>query len=108
MIPDGFALLEAIPLSPNGKLDRVALRAAVARALDGQVSAGAGEKQAPRTAAEQLLCEIWAELLGLDQVGTTDNFFALGGNSHLRGQGGVRRKGSRCRAFTALAAVSTT
>ncbi len=77
MMPSAFVRLEALPLSPNGKLDRKALPAP-----DGQRQT-TREYVAPRTELEKKLAEIWAEVLKLDRVGINDNFFALGGHSLL-------------------------
>ena len=74
MIPAHLLVLESLPRTPNGKLDRSALPAP-------DVSASAYE--APRTADEQALAELWEELLGVDPVGRQDRFFALGGHSLL-------------------------
>jgi non-ribosomal peptide synthase protein (TIGR01720 family) len=78
MIPAAFVFLEALPLTPNGKVDRRALPAPIAdRAELDPVY------EAPRRLVEQLLAQIWAEVLGIAQVGVHDNFFALGGDSIL-------------------------
>jgi acyl carrier protein len=76
MIPSMFISLDALPLNPNGKLDRRALPPPLwSRAeQDGCVVA-------PRTPLEEKLAEIWAEVLGLEQVGIYDDFFELGGHS---------------------------
>jgi len=74
MVPAAWVALEAMPLSPNGKLDRKALPAP-------ERHAGAGRE--PRNEAEAALCAIVAGLLGLDRAGVADNFFALGGDSIL-------------------------
>ena len=79
MIPSAFVFLDAFPLTPSGKIDQRALPAA------DQV-ATAHRYVAPRTPVEALLAEIWAEVLGVAQVGIHDNFFALGGHSLLATQ----------------------
>ncbi len=80
MIPAAFVTLERYPLTPNGKVDRKALPAP-----DGAFNS---ERPyiAPRTPEEIALAEIWAELLGVSQVGAEDNFFELGGHSLLATQ----------------------
>jgi amino acid adenylation domain-containing protein len=76
MVPDRYVTLDALPLSPNGKLDRAAL-AAVPVPVDGDRPA----YRAARTPLERRLAEIWAEVLDADRVGLDDDFFALGGHS---------------------------
>ncbi|HEX2080160.1 MAG TPA: alpha/beta fold hydrolase, partial [Longimicrobium sp.] len=78
MAPAAFVPLAALPLSPNGKLDR--------RALPKPASDGAAAARAfapPRTPAEERLAEVWRELLGVERVGREDGFFDLGGHSLL-------------------------
>ncbi|HEX3531512.1 MAG TPA: AMP-binding protein, partial [Thermoanaerobaculia bacterium] len=75
MIPSAVVLLPALPLTPSGKVDRKALPAPDRGPAPGFV--------APRTAVEEVLAEIWSELLGLDHVGVHDNFFERGGHSLL-------------------------
>jgi len=77
MVPATFVSLATLPLNPNGKLDRRALPAP-----DWGAAAGA-DYLAPRNPVEQVITEIWAEVLGVEQVGVEDNFFALGGDSIL-------------------------
>ncbi|WP_438281218.1 non-ribosomal peptide synthase/polyketide synthase [Pseudomonas alabamensis] len=74
MVPMHLPLLDRLPLSPNGKLDRKALPT-----LDSGATPGA--RVAPVTDVEQRLAAIWQAVLKLDQVGITDNFFELGGDS---------------------------
>lgn len=78
MIPGVFTILERLPLSHTGKLDRRALPVPeIGRAtLDEAYTA-------PRTAAEEALCEMWSTLLGNQQIGVNDDFFELGGHSLL-------------------------
>jgi acyl-coenzyme A synthetase/AMP-(fatty) acid ligase len=78
MIPAAFAFLEAMPLTPNGKLDRAALPD-----LDGSRPRLATAFVAPRTPVEKELAAIWCEVLGQKQVGVHDHFLDLGGNSLL-------------------------
>ncbi|MBW4483048.1 MAG: amino acid adenylation domain-containing protein [Tildeniella torsiva UHER 1998/13D] len=76
MVPSAVVALEALPLTPNGKLDRQALP--VPETLAAQRS-----YIPPTTPAEKTLAQIWAQVLGLEQVGVDDNFFSLGGDSIL-------------------------
>ncbi|SIT65198.1 amino acid adenylation domain-containing protein [Burkholderia sp. b14] len=77
MVPSAFVRLDAFPLPPNGKLDRRALPAPDDAALAHQAY------EAPQGELETTLASIWAELLGVKQVGRHDSFFALGGHSLL-------------------------
>ncbi len=76
LVPTVFVALDVLPTTPNGKIDR---RALPAPALD----ADRAEQVAPRTPVERALAEIFADVLGVERVGVTDNFFALGGDSIL-------------------------
>jgi amino acid adenylation domain-containing protein len=82
MMPSAFVVLESLPLTANGKVNRRALRAFY-DAIQLQVSEN---YIAPRTPVEQVLVKIFAEILGLKQVGIYDNFFELGGHSLLATQ----------------------
>ncbi|HEX2272235.1 MAG TPA: MupA/Atu3671 family FMN-dependent luciferase-like monooxygenase, partial [Pyrinomonadaceae bacterium] len=77
MLPATFVTLEALPMTPNGKIDRRALME-LPLTLDPQRKEN---HVAPRTAAESVVAGIWEQTLGLEQVGVLDNFFELGGNS---------------------------
>ncbi len=81
MIPSAFVVLAALPLTPNGKVDRRALPAPGITSRHQQEGF-----LAPQTFTEQVLAEIWSELLGVEPVGRHDDFFALGGHSLLATQ----------------------
>ncbi len=76
MAPGAFVLLGKFPLTPNGKVDHNALPQPDSTAL-----VSAAEFAPPQTPTEQILADIWIDLLGLEQVGRYDNFFELGGDS---------------------------
>ncbi len=75
-IPSAFVLMESFPLNSNGKLDRASLPA------PSMSRPGFHEPFVPpQNEEEELLAKIWGEVIGVDQVGSHDNFFALGGDS---------------------------
>ncbi len=78
MVPSAFVMLETLPMTPNGKIDRRALPAPDQSRPDLEAV-----YVAPRTHPEELLADIWAEVLGVEQVGVYDHFFELGGDSIL-------------------------
>ncbi|MFD8088168.1 phosphopantetheine-binding protein, partial [Kitasatospora sp. NPDC059722] len=74
MVPAAVVTLDALPLTRNGKIDHAALPAP-------EFSGDTAGYVAPRTPAEEILAEIWAEILQVDKVGADDGFFDLGGDS---------------------------
>ncbi|GAA6207064.1 hypothetical protein NBRC116601_03570 [Cognatishimia sp. WU-CL00825] len=79
MIPSHFEMLEALPLTPNKKVDRNALPAPKKRALPLNVA----PQDAPQTTVAQGIAEVWSRILGVQNISTSDNFFDLGGHSLL-------------------------
>jgi amino acid adenylation domain-containing protein/non-ribosomal peptide synthase protein (TIGR01720 family) len=73
MVPAVFVLMDALPLTANGKIDRRALPDPEVQTTDSYI--------APQTPLEKTLAQIWADVMGLEQVGIHDNFFNLGGDS---------------------------
>ncbi len=78
MIPSAYVMLDELPQTPNGKIDRDALPDP-----EWDQAAAVDEFVAPRTDTERRLAEIWSAILTVDEIGINDNFFALGGHSLL-------------------------
>lgn len=92
MVPSVFVTLDTIPLTPNGKVDRAAMPDPFKNAMPTTAS-----HEPPSSDMEQLLAEIWRDILGIERVGANDNFFELGGHSllSLRVAAAVRKKTGR-------------
>src|SRR6266850_587925 len=84
MVPSAFVVLEQLPTTPNGKVDRKALPPPE------QPHREADEFVEPHTPTEQALAAIWSEVLRVKQVGINDNFFELGGHSLIAAQAMAR------------------
>ncbi|HEX8393775.1 MAG TPA: amino acid adenylation domain-containing protein [Longimicrobium sp.] len=80
MVPAAYVTMDAMPMTTTGKLDRRALPAPQAETVP------EGERIAPRTVVEEMVSDIWAEVLRRDDFGVEDNFFTLGGHSLLATQ----------------------
>jgi amino acid adenylation domain-containing protein len=91
MVPSAIVLLDAFPLTPNGKVDRRNLPSPEGRRVDLEPGF-----VAPRTQMERQVARLWQEVLGLETVGVHDNFFDLGGHSLLM----VRVHGRLCEALS--------
>jgi acyl carrier protein len=81
MVPTTYVRLDEFPLTPNGKLDRDALPTPDVAGTDSE-----NPYAAPRNSTEEILADIWADVLKIDRVGVHDNFFDLGGHSLLATQ----------------------
>jgi thioesterase domain-containing protein/SAM-dependent methyltransferase/acyl carrier protein len=80
MVPSAVVVLDTLPLTVNGKVDRRALPGPDLGAGSGS---GSGRGPRPRTAREEILCGLFAEMLGVERVGVEESFFELGGHSLL-------------------------
>ena len=76
MVPSYFISMDSMPLTPNGKIDRKALPAPNTHEVSSELPF-----EPPRTPTEQLVAEVWAEVLKIEKIGIHDNFFDLGGHS---------------------------
>ncbi|WP_143845521.1 condensation domain-containing protein, partial [Nostoc sp. T09] len=81
MVPAAFVFLGTLPLNPNGKVDRRALRAPETVGVNLTT-----DYVAPRTTTEEKIAAIWSQVLGVEKIGINDNFFELGGHSLLATQ----------------------
>ncbi|WP_437947962.1 amino acid adenylation domain-containing protein [Sorangium sp. So ce296] len=107
MIPASLALLDALPLTPTGKVDRLALARRAPVPAGGPLACDAGAARAPEPSRDPLEAEVarvWEDVLGVRPAGVHDDFFALGGHSLLAARL-VERLERRCGAALPLAAV---
>jgi amino acid adenylation domain-containing protein len=89
MVPAAFVVLDELPRTSNGKVDRAALASIL-----GETLTASRAFVAPRTPVEEVLAGIWCEVLGLAQAGVNDDFFELGGNSLLLARMNARLAGT--------------
>ncbi|HUK88750.1 MAG TPA: amino acid adenylation domain-containing protein [Blastocatellia bacterium] len=81
MLPSGYVVLDELPLTPNGKIDRGALSSPQVVRTENE-----GSYAPPRTPVEEVICNVWGDVLRLELVGVHDNFFNIGGHSLLATQ----------------------
>ena len=81
MVPSSFMILEALPLTVNGKVNRLGLPA-----FEGLQRGSQESLVLPNTPTEKILADIWRQILGVEEIGINDNFFELGGHSLLVNQ----------------------
>ncbi|MGZ4164375.1 MAG: phosphopantetheine-binding protein, partial [Tumebacillaceae bacterium] len=80
-VPSAFVILDEFPLTPNGKVDRKALPQP-----DRNRASSQAEFVAPRNELEEIVADVWKQVLGIDKISVYDNFFELGGHSLLATQ----------------------
>jgi amino acid adenylation domain-containing protein len=94
MVPAAWVAMDALPLSPNGKVDRLRLPA------PGEQERAAARENRPRTATEETIARVWEEVLGVAHVGLDENFFEIGGHSLLLARLQERLRGALGREVT--------
>jgi acyl-CoA synthetase (AMP-forming)/AMP-acid ligase II/precorrin-6B methylase 2 len=97
MIPTSIVVMQALPRTPNGKIDRKALPAP-----EREPTVTVAAYAAPQTEIELAIAAVWQDLLDLDRVGTHDNFFDLGANSLLMVQANSRLRAALRREFSLI------